>query len=113
MAKKRGKQIYTKDDLEKAIIEIDNAPEKPTAEVLKKTELIEQLAGKLLSLQDKGYDWDEMAILLGKAGIEISGNSLRLYLRAKRGETPPAKPAKPSEKMTAPEGFQVPNADEI
>ena len=83
-----SKQIHQKvktETVSKAIKDLSAVPEKPKDEITLR-ESIKQMQSAIAKTLKKGYDYDEVAKMLGDSGIQISGATLKQYL---------AKPRKP------------------
>jgi hypothetical protein len=65
--------------LDQAASLLDDLPEKPEA-TMSLRQAIDLLQDDLRASLDKGYDYEELAEVLAKQGIEISPSTLKRYL---------------------------------
>ncbi len=87
-ATRRRSSSISKDSIDQATSALQKLPEKPR-ENLSLREAIAALKDNITTALDRGYSYEELAVMLSAQGVRISPTSLKSYLAdSQRGKTP-------------------------
>lgn len=74
--------------IEQATLALQNLPEKPKEEWSMR-EAVDHMRASIVAALGKGYNYDEVAVMLSERGVQISPSSLKYYLtRVKKNDKP-------------------------